>query len=70
MGLLAGSIFPASNRMILTGLPPCWGGFFVSSMGRVGLTFDNLGINVMSIVGKAPSTSILYLNVMYGKESI
>lgn len=33
VGLLAGSIFPGSNRLILTGFSPCWGGFFVSSMG-------------------------------------
>ena len=33
VGLLAGSIFPGSNRLIFTGFSPCWGGFFVSSMG-------------------------------------
>ncbi len=33
VGLLAGSIFPGSNRPILTGFSPCWEGFFVSFMG-------------------------------------
>ena len=27
VGLLAGSIFPGSNRMIVNGFSPCWGGF-------------------------------------------
>jgi glyceraldehyde-3-phosphate dehydrogenase (ferredoxin) len=26
-GLLAGSIFPGSNRLIFTGFSQCWGGF-------------------------------------------
>lgn len=68
VGLLAGSIFPGSNRLIFTGFSPCWGGFFISSMGGAGLTFDNLGINMMSIVGKSPSPSILYLNRIHGEE--
>lgn len=68
VGLLAGSIFPGSNRLILTGFSPCWGGFFVSSMGGAGLVFDNLGLNMVALVGKAPSPSILYLNRMHGEE--
>ncbi len=67
-GLLAGSIFPGSSRLIFTGYSPCWRGFFVSSMGGAGLVFDNLGINLLSIVGKAPVPSILYLNREHGEE--
>ena len=67
-GVLAGSIFPGSNRLIFTGFSPCWGGFFISSMGGAGLVFDNLGINMLSLVGKAPTPSILYLNRKYGEE--
>lgn len=36
-GLLAGSILPGSNRLIVTGFSPCWGGFYVSTMGGPGL---------------------------------
>ncbi len=68
VGLLAGSIFPGSNRLILTGFSPCWGGFFVSSMGGAGLVFDNLGVNMVALVGKAPSPSILSLNRVHGEE--
>jgi glyceraldehyde-3-phosphate dehydrogenase (ferredoxin) len=68
VGLLAGSIFPGSNRMIFNGFSPCWGGFYVSSMGGAGLVFDNLGINMLSIIGRANTPSVLYLNRDHGEE--
>jgi glyceraldehyde-3-phosphate dehydrogenase (ferredoxin) len=68
IGLLAGSIFPGSNRLIFTGFSPCWGGFYISSMGGAGLVFEQLGINMLSLVGKAASPSVLYLNRMHGEE--
>src|SRR5512139_1844706 len=68
VGLLAGSIFPGSNRLIFNGFSPCWGGFFISSMGGAGLVFDNLGINMVSLIGKARDPSILYLNRTHGEE--
>ena len=67
-GLLAGSIFPGSNRLFFSGFSPCWGGFYISSMGGAGLVFDNLGINTLSIVGWARFPSILYLNRIHGEE--
>jgi glyceraldehyde-3-phosphate dehydrogenase (ferredoxin) len=67
-GLLAGSIFPGSNRLIFNGFSPSWSGFYISSMGGAGLVFDNLGVNMLSIVGKAPTPSILYLNRNNGEE--
>ena len=68
VGLLAGSILPGSNRLIVTGFSPCWGGFYVSTMGGAGLVFDNLGINMLALVGKAPTPSVLYLNRAHGEE--
>jgi glyceraldehyde-3-phosphate dehydrogenase (ferredoxin) len=67
-GLLAGSVFPGSNRLILSGISPCWHGFFVSTMGGAALVFDNLGINMLSIMGKARRPSILYLNRNHGED--
>ncbi len=67
-GLLAGSIFPGSNRLFFSGFSPCWGGFYISSMGGAALVFDNLGINMVSIIGKAPAPSMLYLNRTHGEE--
>ncbi|HDP26277.1 MAG TPA: aldehyde ferredoxin oxidoreductase [Deltaproteobacteria bacterium] len=67
-GLLAGSIFPGSNRLVFTGFSPSWSGFFISSMGGAGLIFDNLGINMLSLVKKAPTPSVLILNRDHGEE--
>jgi glyceraldehyde-3-phosphate dehydrogenase (ferredoxin) len=68
VGLLAGSILPGSNRLIFSGFSTSWGGFYVSTMGGAGLAFDNLGINMVSLRGKAPTPSILYLNRTHGEE--
>jgi glyceraldehyde-3-phosphate dehydrogenase (ferredoxin) len=67
-GLLAGSILPGSNRLIFSGFSMCWGGFYVSTMGGAALVFDNLGIDMVSLVGKAPTPSILFLNRTHGEE--
>lgn len=67
-GLLAGSVFPGSNRLIFTGFSPCWGGFYISSMGGAALVFDNLGINMLSLVGRAAMPSVLVLNRTHGEE--
>jgi glyceraldehyde-3-phosphate dehydrogenase (ferredoxin) len=67
-GLLCGSIFPGSNRLIFSGISPCWGSFYISSMGGAGLVFDNLGINMFSIRGRAAAPSLLYLNRTHGEE--
>src|SRR5512138_3745901 len=68
VGIFAGSIFPGSNRLVVTGFSPCWQGYYVSSMGGAGLVFDNLGINMLSLMGKAPVPSVLYLNRNHGEE--
>jgi len=68
VGLFAGSILPGSNRLIFSGFSPCWGGFYISSMGGAGLEFNNLGINLLSIIGKSATPSILYLNRNHGEE--
>ncbi len=68
VGLLAGSIFPGSNRLVFTGISPCWHGFYISSMGGAGLVFDDLGLNMISIIGKTYTPSILYLNRNHGED--
>ena len=67
-GLLAGSIFPGANRLFFSGFSPCWTGFYVSSMGGAGLVFDNVGVNMISMVNRASVPSILYLNRNSGEE--
>ncbi|MDZ4182656.1 MAG: aldehyde ferredoxin oxidoreductase N-terminal domain-containing protein, partial [Candidatus Cloacimonadaceae bacterium] len=68
VGMFAGSIFPGSNRLVFTGFSPAWGGFYVSSMGGAGLIFDDLGINMVSIIGRACTPSMLVLNRNHGEE--
>lgn len=68
VGIFAGSIFPGSNRMVVTGFSPCWQGYFISSMGGAGLVFNNLGVNMLSLIGKVPVPSVLYLNRNHGEE--
>lgn len=68
VGLFSGSIFPGSNRLIVNGDSPSWHGFYISSMGGAGIVFNNLGINLLSIVGKSETPSILYLNRNHGEE--
>ena len=67
-GLLAGSIFPGANRLFFNGFSPCWTGFYVSSMGGAGLVFDNVGVNMISMINRASAPSILYLNRNRGEE--
>lgn len=67
-GLMAGSIFPGSNRLIFTGFSPTWTGFYISSMGGAGLIFDDLGLDMLSIKGKALEPSVLLLNRIHGEE--
>ncbi|MEI6208887.1 MAG: aldehyde ferredoxin oxidoreductase N-terminal domain-containing protein [Desulfuromonadales bacterium] len=68
VGIFAGSIFPGSNRLVVTGFSPCWQGYYISSMGGAGLVFDNLGLNMLSLTGKASLPSVLFLNRNHGEE--
>ncbi|MBI5209029.1 MAG: aldehyde ferredoxin oxidoreductase [Elusimicrobia bacterium] len=67
-GLLAGSILPGTNRLFFVGYSACWHNIFVSSMGGAGMIFDNLGLNMVAIRGKACEPSILYLNRCHAEE--
>jgi glyceraldehyde-3-phosphate dehydrogenase (ferredoxin) len=37
-------------------------------MGGAGLVFDNLGLNMVSLIGRAPTPSVLVLNRTHGEE--
>jgi glyceraldehyde-3-phosphate dehydrogenase (ferredoxin) len=60
-GAFMGSVLPGSNRLVFTGPSPCWQGFFVSSMGGAGAIFENVGVNYVSIAGRASVPSVLVL---------
>ncbi len=67
-GLLAGSIIPGSNRLVINGFSPCWGGFYISTMGGAALVFNNLGLNLLAISGRAATPSVLILNRQGGEH--
>ena len=66
-GLLAGSSIPGSRRLVFTGWSTQWDGFYISSMGGAAHTFHGVGVNYVSLRGRAPETSVLLLNHKQGE---
>jgi glyceraldehyde-3-phosphate dehydrogenase (ferredoxin) len=60
-GVLAGSVLPGSNRLIVAGRSPLWGGFYVSTLGGGSLIWDGTGLSFLAIGGRAPQPSVLVL---------
>ena len=61
-GLLASSAIPGSRRLVFCGHSPQWDSFYISSMGGAAYTFQHLGVNFVSLHGKAEEPSVLVLN--------
>jgi glyceraldehyde-3-phosphate dehydrogenase (ferredoxin) len=68
-GPFMGSILPGANRLMVTGHSPCWDGFYVSTVGGAALTFENVGINYVSLSSRCPTPSILVLR-REGQEEV
>jgi len=68
-GPFMGSILPGSNRLVVTGWSPCWDGFFISSIGGAGATFDNLGLDYVALTGRCLQPSVLVLR-REGQEQV
>jgi glyceraldehyde-3-phosphate dehydrogenase (ferredoxin) len=68
-GAFMGSVLPGSNRLVFTGESPCWGGFYISTMGGAALTFENVGINYVSLTGRCAVPSALVLR-REGQEEV
>jgi len=66
-GLLAGSSIPGSRRLVFTGWSSQWDGFYISSMGGAAYAFHGVGVNYVSLRGRAPETSVLLLNHKQGE---
>lgn len=60
-GPFMGSILPGSNRLVFAGYSPCWDGFFISTMGGAAKTFDNVGVDYVSLEGRCVAPSVLVL---------
>ena len=61
-GLLASSAIPGSRRMVFCGQSPQWESFYISSMGGAAYTFQHVGVNFVSLKGRAASPSVLLLH--------
>ncbi|MBI5491057.1 MAG: aldehyde ferredoxin oxidoreductase [Deltaproteobacteria bacterium] len=68
-GAFMGSVLAGSNRLIFTGQSPCWGGFYVSTMGGAALAFENVGLNYVALGGRCPAPSALVLR-REGQEEV
>jgi glyceraldehyde-3-phosphate dehydrogenase (ferredoxin) len=68
-GAFMGSVLPGSNRLIVTGHSPCWDGFYISTVGGAAATFENVGLNYVSLVGRCPTRSVLVLR-REGQEEV
>lgn len=69
-GLLAGSSIPGSRRLMFSAWSPQWDGFYLSSMGGAAFTFHGVGVNYVSLRGRAPETSVLILNHKHGEVQV
>ncbi len=61
-GLLASSAIPGSRRMVFCGQSPQWDSFYISSMGGAAYTFQHVGVNFVSLSGRAAQPGVLLLN--------
>ncbi len=61
-GVLAGSIIPGSNRLVVAGHSPVWDGFYISSLGGGSLIWDGIGISTLAISGRADEPKVLILS--------
>ncbi len=58
-GPIAGSVVPGSNRLVVCGRSPLWGTFYPSTIGGAGLPWSALGLDFVSIDGRASVPSVL-----------
>ncbi len=61
-GLLASSTIPGSRRLVFCAYSDLWEGFYISSMGGAAYAFQHVGVNYVSLKGKAGAPSVLLLN--------
>jgi glyceraldehyde-3-phosphate dehydrogenase (ferredoxin) len=69
-GPLAGSRIPGTRRLVFCGYSPQWQGFYISSFGGGAYIMHRVGVDFISIVGRAPQDSVLILNHKNGEISV
>lgn len=60
-GPFAGSILPGAHRLMFVFRSPLWGGVFPSAMGGAAYQFQNVGVDFVTIEGKAEKPVVIIL---------
>jgi glyceraldehyde-3-phosphate dehydrogenase (ferredoxin) len=66
-GPLAGSRIPGTRRLVFCGYSPQWEGFYISSLGGGAYIMHRVGVDFITIHGRAPQDSVLILNHKQGE---
>ncbi len=69
-GPLAGSRIPGTRRLVFCGYSPQWQGFYVSSLGGGAYVMHRVGVDFISVVGRAAQDAVLILNHNHGEVSV
>ncbi len=69
-GPLAGSRIPGTRRLVFCGYSPQWESFYVSSLGGGAYIMHRVGVDFISIRGRAAQDSVLILNQNQGEISV
>ncbi len=70
MGKLAGGVLSGTHRLTAVFRSPLWGGLYISTIGGAGYPFRYLGIDYITIEGKAEKPSILLIKNIDGNFSV
>ena len=69
-GPLAGSRIPGTRRLVFCGYSPIWEGFYVSSLGGGAYIMHRIGVDFITIHGRAAQDSVLILNHSQGEIQV
>jgi len=69
-GPLAGSRIPGTRRLVFCGYSPQWEGFYISSLGGGAYIMHRVGVDFITIQGRAPRDSVLVLNHNQGEIQV
>jgi glyceraldehyde-3-phosphate dehydrogenase (ferredoxin) len=69
-GPLAGSRIPGTRRLVFCGYSPIWEGFYVSTLGGGAYIMHRIGVDFVTIHGRAAQDSVLILNHSQGEIKV
>ncbi len=68
-GPLAGSRIPGTRRLVFCAYSPAWEGFYTSSLGGAAYIMHRIGVDYVTLQGRAAQDSVLILNHKNGEIS-